>query len=1330
MVQHMIMYLLIQIDLNSATPTSGTLNFFYSKITSFSYDLKYKTAPHRNTIVNLPSNFQAGDSVWGVKREYQNSGDTTGIRFVIDKTTSGVSFTITNVGFVSGNQSNYDFENNTYSSYNLTSKSGNNSGYGVIDLTIQGNVVKAGYFGAGVNTDTLPYTKTLTTVQSLDGRYDIVATAIDESNNTASDTTTNELYIKVPLQAPTINTPIIDTNTSTPTVTGSCEANATVTLMVDGTAVTPTATCDNNGTYSITPDNNLSDGNKTFIVSQIDRNGDRNPTSISIQVIIDTIPPTQPIVNSVVDRNSSTPTVTGSCEAGATVTLMVDGTAVTPTATCDSNGTYSITPDNNLSDGNKTFTVTQTDSAGNTSPVSSSMQVIIDATPPAQPTVDIIVDANSSKPTVKGSCEAGATVTLMVDGTAIAPTVTCENNGTYSITPDSNLSDGNKTFAVTQTDSAGNRSPVSSSKQDTTDTTPPVITLNDINLAHVYGEATQGTIAASNYRYYSPASKAIDGDLSTYNHTRDDNSENWLQIKLPTDAKISKIIVNNRTGGIEKLRLRGAKVYLQNSPYNGTLNTNNAVKTLQGVATPQETLFTTPRSASYVIVKADNNFLHLTELEVYGALTDTNSVTVEIGKSFTDPGAIAVDNMDSNVSVTVSGSVNTSIVGTYTLTYTATDSSGNEASITRIIRVVDTRPPTLTIKGDNPVTIEAGATYTDAGAEAVDNIDGNLTGSIVIKSDVNTSRPGDYSVTYSIQDSAGNEANATRVVRVASAASPVITIKGRNPITIEVGTTYIDAGATAVDIVDGNLTSSIVTISDVNTSRPGDYNVTYSVRDNVGNETNATRVVRVVSAASPVITIKGTNPITVEAGNTYTDAGAEAVDNVDGVITSLIVTTSDVNISRPGDYSVTYSVRDNAGNETNATRIVRVRDTTPPTLTLIGNTPIIIQIGDTYTDLGAEAVDSIDGNLTSSIVTTNNINTSRASDYNVTYSVRDSSGNEANATRVVRVIDNAFPLIIIKGENPVTVEVGTTYIDAGAEAVDSIDGNLTSSIVTTGDVNISRPSDYAIIYSVRNSAGNEINTTRVVRVVDTTPPTLTLIGDNPVLVKVGTTYQEPGAEANDTIDGNLTGFIIVDRSSVDTSIVGKYMVRYSVSDSAGNEATATREVIILENPIKKTAQIVCYDSRNVANVIDCKDDNALKSDGYYKKGVATRYIRDDDKEVVIDKVTGLMWQDNSEAATTNKQWDDAKSYCDNLTLAGYNDWRMPNIRELKNILNRGASNSVIDNKFTNTYAGVYYSSSEVINSANNNIWCVSFSRGNDTWYNKSYYLQVRCVRNN
>ena len=62
------------------------------------------------------------------------------------------------------------------------------------------------------------------------------------------------------------------------------------------------------------------------------------------------------------------------------------------------------------------------------------------------------------------------------------------------------------------------------------------------------------------------------------------------------------------------------------------------------------------------------------------------------------------------------------------------------------------------------------------------------------------------------------------------------------------------------------ITNSITTTSDVNTSQPGDYNVTYTVQDTAGNEMNATRVVRVRDTKTPTITIKGSNPVTIEAG--------------------------------------------------------------------------------------------------------------------------------------------------------------------------------------------------------------------------------------------------------------------------------------------------------------------------------------------------------------------------------------------------------------------------------------------------------------------------------
>ena len=97
-----------------------------------------------------------------------------------------------------------------------------------------------------------------------------------------------------------------------------------------------------------------------------------------------------------------------------------------------------------------------------------------------------------------------------------------------------------------------------------------------------------------------------------------------------------------------------------------------------------------------------------------------------------------------------------------------TDTSGNAAiEVTRTVSVVDTTAPVITLNGDASVTIEVGSPYNDAGATATDNYDGDLTASIVVVSDVDTSTVGDYTVTYNVTDTSGNAAiEVTRTIIV------------------------------------------------------------------------------------------------------------------------------------------------------------------------------------------------------------------------------------------------------------------------------------------------------------------------------------------------------------------------------------------------------------------------------------------------------------------------------------------------------------------------------------------------------------------------------------
>lgn len=234
------------------------------------------------------------------------------------------------------------------------------------------------------------------------------------------------------------------------------------------------------------------------------------------------------------------------------------------------------------------------------------------------------------------------------------------------------------------------------------------------------------------------------------------------------------------------------------------------------------------------------------------------SIDLIVGDSYTDLGATATDVYDGNITANIvtNNTVNTNVVGMYYVTYTATNSLGLVSVIKREISVTatgvrDTIAPVITLVGNSTVSIRQNNTYTDQGATASDNKDGNITSKIIVTSNVNTSVEGTYTVTYNVTDSAGNKATkVTRNVIVTNdTTAPVITLLGTTPITVTRSTTYTDAGATATDNRDGNITNKIITVNPVNTAVIGTYIVTYNVTDNAGNAaTQVTRTVNVIAA--------------------------------------------------------------------------------------------------------------------------------------------------------------------------------------------------------------------------------------------------------------------------------------------------------------------------------------------------------------------------------------------------------------------------------------------------------------------------------------------------
>jgi len=197
---------------------------------------------------------------------------------------------------------------------------------------------------------------------------------------------------------------------------------------------------------------------------------------------------------------------------------------------------------------------------------------------------------------------------------------------------------------------------------------------------------------------------------------------------------------------------------------------------------------------------------------------------------------------------------------------------------------------------------------------------------------VNTAIAGTYSIAYNVSDAAGNPAvEVIRTITVsADTTPPIITLIGASTINLDQGSVYVEQGATATDNIDGDISANIIIGGDaVNTNILGTYLVTYNVSDAANNPAiEVTRIVNinaVVDTTAPVITLIGSSSVDLNVGDTYTEQGATATDNLDGDLTSSIVVTGTVNTSIAGVYTRNYNVSDAAGNPaTQVSRTVNV----------------------------------------------------------------------------------------------------------------------------------------------------------------------------------------------------------------------------------------------------------------------------------------------------------------------------------------------------------------------------------------------------------------------
>ncbi|EGD73877.1 hypothetical protein PTSG_05572 [Salpingoeca rosetta] len=465
----------------------------------------------------------------------------------------------------------------------------------------------------------------------------------------------------------------------------------------------------------------------------------------------------------------------------------------------------------------------------------------------------------------------------------------------------------------------------------------------------------------------------------------------------------------------------------------------------------------------------------------------------EVMRSNFTVGVSIVDRVDGTLGIDLleydASDVNVNTLGMYEVVYTlsAPDSNDNEAPpTTRTAAVVDTLPPVITIGfGDrnvsehNVVIHEAATEFILPSQSAFDTFDTAVNGGDVRRNEEPTFNSvvdddTQFTFTYTATDASDNTAMVVYVIEVRDTMAPTITISGEHNITHEAGTEYVDAGATATDLLEDAIGRGVEVVVANNVlskppSVPAVFTVEYDACDKAGNCDAINRTVHVLDRTAPSIELIGDALLVVEAGSNFSDIdpGVTLADlYYDNADLTLVIDDGGYEAAptaTPVSFNVTYTVTDPSRNTASVTRTITIIDTTPPDLRVNGNLSVTVGDGVTWVEPGiARAYDIVDRDVRSRVVATTQL-------------------EEAGVVVPTMCAYSSARAFV----PPLSPRVWSS------PRMDAVESRAPSGTV------------YRINYTVADAASNVAFVERVVRVADPTPPSLQLLGDRVQALEYG-----------------------------------------------------------------------------------------------------------------------------------------------------------------------------------------------------------------------------------
>ncbi|TKB95137.1 immunoglobulin-like domain-containing protein, partial [Pedobacter cryophilus] len=505
---------------------------------------------------------------------------------------------------------------------------------------------------------------------------------------------------------------------------------------------------------------------------------------------------------------------------------------------------------------------------------------------------------------------------------------------------------------------------------------------------------------------------------------------------------------------------------------------------------------------------------------------------------------------------------------------TATDAAGNSATDVGTVVVEDNLAPTITLNGNQVVQVVVGATFTDPGANAIDN----CSATVETSGSVNVNLAGTYTILYKAIDGSGNEsAQISRTVQVIEldVKTKNITVKLDANGSYTLDPSEVDNGSI---LGGGSLSLNITQLDCSNIGNP--VTVTVTATSSSGNTASGTAIVTVEDKFAPIVVTQNvTIQLNAEGFGSISPSSINNGSSDNCGIATIGLSKTAFDCSNIGTNTVTLTVIDVNGNVSTATAVVTVEDKVVPIVVTQNRTIQLDAAGNASITAAAINNGSSDNCAIASVVldktsfTCENIGANT-----VTLTVTDVNGNVSSATAVVTVEDKIAPIVITQNRTIQLDAAGNASITAAAINNGSSDNCAIATVVLDQtSFTCEQVGANTVTLTVTDVNGNVSSATAVVTVEDKIAPIVITQNRTIQLDAAGNASITAAAINNGSSDNCAIATVVLDQTSFTCEQVGVNTVTLTVTDVNGNVSSATAVVTVED----KIAPIVITQNRTI-----------------------------------------------------------------------------------------------------------------------------------------------------